>query len=276
MAAKFESVRRRDATACILCGAPPPLTGEHIFPDWYNRQQPNFRYELESQIDRGAVRRRSTQALNLKPKVLCSANKCNGAWGSKLESAVRPILTPMIRGESRDLQPIDAHLLAGWFFLKGMVAEYLAARDFRFFRLQDGQRLRAFLHPPDWSKIWIGSYVGERQNAGWVMDRVSAQQISANPPAMIGWYSTTYSIGQVAFHSITLTQPIPIGEVEPGQSVAFRFDWSAGDWDEVLSLIWPPPDEAIRWPPPKSLDDAGFLSLADRWSENVGPLPGTK
>ncbi len=94
-----------EAESCILCGAPPPLTAEHIWPDWYNRQQPNLRYELESEIDGGETKRRKTQALNLKPRVLCLANKCNGTWGSRLEENVKPILTPMISRAKRDLAP---------------------------------------------------------------------------------------------------------------------------------------------------------------------------
>ncbi len=40
--------------ACILCGVPPPRTGEHLWPDWYDRQQPaDYTYELESIIQDG-------------------------------------------------------------------------------------------------------------------------------------------------------------------------------------------------------------------------------
>ena len=260
-----------EAESCILCGAPPPLTAEHIWPDWYNRQQPNLRYELESEIDGGETKRRKTQALNLKPRVLCLANKCNGTWGSRLKENVKPILTPMISGAKRDLASPEAHLLSGWFFLKSMVAEYLVTRtEGPFFRLKDGLRLRTTLQPPDWCRIWMGRYVGERRNAGWIMDRTSARQVSKDPPAAVGWYSTTYSIGQACFQSITLTRPVPLGEVEEGQDVTIRFDWAPGDWSSGLIPIWPRPSVNLPWPPEKAFDDNGFQHLADRWSHQTG------
>src|ERR1700686_3554136 len=109
------------AKACILCGAlpPPPLTGEHLWPDWYNRQQPGFRYELESILERGKPVVRPTQSMNLKPRVLCAS--CNTAWGSKLEDRVGPILTPMIRGEAKTLTADEMQLVSAWLTLKVMV-----------------------------------------------------------------------------------------------------------------------------------------------------------
>jgi hypothetical protein len=143
--------------ACILCDAhpPPALTGEHIWPDWYNQQQPpDFRYELEAQINNGPVEVRPTKAMNLKPKVLC--DPCNTQWGSRLENRVSPILTPMMRGEPQRLGKDETQLISAWFYLKAMVSEYLIPaemRDQRFHEIAHGQHLRATLRPPEHSHI---------------------------------------------------------------------------------------------------------------------------
>ena len=132
-----------DAKACILCGAPPPLTGEHIWPDWYNRQQPGFRYELESVLERGEPVVRRTQDMHLKPTVLCTP--CNTDWGKKLEDRVKPILTPMIRGKATTLTADQIGQVCAWFTLKVMVSEYLVpagVRVRRFFELDQGRHLR--------------------------------------------------------------------------------------------------------------------------------------
>jgi len=265
--------------ACILCGASPPpaLTGEHIWPDWYNRQQPGFRYELESVLEGGKPVVRQTQALNLKPKVLCEP--CNTDWGSKLEDRVGPILTPMIRGDAKTLTASEMELVSAWFVLKVMVSEYLVPagiRVRRFFELDQGRHLRATLQPPEGIRIWIGRYVGSRVQAGWIMDRSSAREVSVDPRAAALWHSVTYSIGQVLLHLFAGSRPVllddTIGDHEQLDPISYSWEWAPGDWASCLIPIWEPPSTAVSWPPQKAFDDKAFVYLADRW--NVQQPPG--
>lgn len=266
------------AKACILCGAgtPPPLTGEHIWPDWYNRQQPGFRYELESVVDSRRRMVRPTQAMNLKPKVLCE--RCNNDWGAKLEDSVGPILTPMIRGDAKTLTAREMQLVSAWFTLKVMVSEYLVpagVRVRRFFELDQGRHLRATLRPPEGIKIWIGRYFGSRRSAGWIMDRSSAREVSTVPRAAALWHSVTYSIGQVLLHLFATSRPVlldeTVGDHEKLDPIHFIWEWAPGDWGSCLTPIWEPPSAPISWPPQKAFDDKGFVYLADRWNPQQAP-----
>jgi hypothetical protein len=268
------------AKACILCGAvpPPPLTGEHIWPDWYNKQQSGFRYELETILERREPSVRPTQAMNLKPRVLCMS--CNTDWGSKLEDRVSPILTPMMRGASRPLTANDMQLLSAWFTLKAMVSEYLVpsgTRTRRFFEQDHGQHLQATLRPPDGTGIWMGRYVGSRRDAGWIVDRSSAREVSAEPRAGVFWHSVTYSIGQVLLHLFATSRPIllddTVGNDEELDPVRYAFKWAPGNWGSCLTKVWPPPGSSVRWPPQKAFDDKGFIYLADRWNSQEPPSP---
>jgi len=263
------------AKACILCGAtpPPPLTGEHIWPDWYNRQQPNFRYELES-VFNGKTQVRPTQAMNLKPTVLC--RPCNNDWGAQLEDRVAPILTPMMRGKSRELNASDTQLISAWLTLKVMTSEYLlpaGERDRRFFELSDGEHLKATLRPPDLTHIWIGRYVGSRVSAGWITDRSSTRQVSDDPPAGIFWHSVVYTIGQVLLHLFASSRPIPLGDVQEGH-LRYHIPVAPADWDTALIEIWPTPSVAVSWPPKKAFDDDAAVYLVERW--NVQQSPGAE
>jgi hypothetical protein len=168
------------APTCILCGAPPPLTGEHLWPDWYNRQQPveNW-YVLESTIQGEVPEYTRREELDLKPEVLC--RECNSEWGSDLEQSVSRILLPMTRGEERHLDRAQTQLVSAWFYLKAMVSEHLVPGDRRlrrFFQPEDGQYLRLNREPPEGTAIWIGRYEGTRADAGWVMDRGVARRVS--------------------------------------------------------------------------------------------------
>jgi hypothetical protein len=264
------------AKACILCGAvpPPPLTGEHLWPDWYNRQQPNFRYELESVIQ-GDVSVRPTTSMNLKPKVLC--DPCNSNWGSDLEKRVGPILTPMMRGEACRLGSREIQLISAWFFLKAMVSEYLVSaskRPRRFFDLNDGRHLKTTLEPPSSVLIWIGHYVGSKSNAGWVTDRSSARRVSDEPPAGAYWHSVTYSIGQVLLHLFAMSNPKLFGtprNIKKPVRLEFDIPLAAGNWSTGLSRIWEPPSGSVSWPPEKAFDDKHFVYLADRWQTEKPP-----
>jgi len=260
--------------ACILCDAhpPPPLTGEHLWSDWYNQQQPSdFRYELEAQIEDGPVELRRTNAMNLKPRVLC--DPCNTQWGSDLENRVKPILTPMMRGEQRSLGKDEMQLISAWFYLKAMVSEYLipaGTRDWPFHRLEHGEYLKATLRPPEGSRIWIGHYVGTRANAGWITDRGGARRVSDDPPAGALWRSVVYTIGQVLLHLFAISRPIPLGDVKDGL-VQSSIPVAPADWDSALRRIWEPPDTAIDWPPAKAFDDAAATYLVERWNPQQPP-----
>ncbi len=260
------------AKACILCGAipPPPLTGEHIWSDWYNRQQPNFRYELESIID-GKTSFRPTQAMNLKPKVLCKP--CNNVWGAKLEDRLGPILTPMMKGEARQITLSEMQLISAWFFLKAMVSEYLVparARGRKFHELAQGEHLKATLRPPEGVHIWIGRYVGSRANAGWVTDRSSVREVSDDPPAGIFWRSVVYTIGQVLLHLIAVSRPIPLGDLKEGH-ISYTIPCAPADWDSALTEIWEPPSIPVSWPPQKAFDDDALVYLVERWNPEQAP-----
>ncbi|HEY1689367.1 MAG TPA: hypothetical protein VGF95_10970 [Solirubrobacteraceae bacterium] len=267
------------AKACILCGAipPPPLTGEHIWPDWYNRQQPGFRYELESVVD-SEVSVRPTPSMNLKPKVLCES--CNSGWGSDLEKRIGPILTPMIHGEACRLGSREIQIISAWFFLKCMVSECLvpaSTHPQRFFDLNDGRHLKATLEPPAGVVIWIGQYVGSRSDAGWVTGRNTRRrwQISTDPAAGIHWHSVTYSIGQVLLHLFAVTDPVLFAsgswELKEPVFVEGNIPIAPGNWATGLSRIWEPPSGAVSWPPEKAFDDKHFVYLADRWQSKQPP-----
>lgn len=194
--------------------------------------------------------------------------------GSQLETDVKPILMPMIRGEARGLSQDELKLVSAWFYLKAMVSEWLVPtekRPGRYFNLAHGKALKANLTPPGRTAIWVGKYVGSRANAGWVMDRGTARQISEEPAAGMFWHSVTYSIGQVLLQLLTDTGPISLSarlEGEPFVPLPEPIHAVAdGDWDSALTRIWKwqPPSVSVIWPPPRAFGDRGFVQLAERW-----------
>jgi hypothetical protein len=68
--------------------------------------------------------RRETQGAlhTIKLRVVCQA--CNNGWMSQLEEEVKPILTPLIKGEEITLDRAQLDTLAQWIAMKVMVGEY--------------------------------------------------------------------------------------------------------------------------------------------------------
>jgi hypothetical protein len=192
--------------ACILCGAPPPLTGEHLWPDWYNRQQSeSYTYELETIIQDDMPQYAPKDALDLKPEVLCA--ECNNEWGSRLETVLARILGPMARGEAGRLDRQQQQLVAAWFYLKAMVAEHLVPperRRRRFFELE--QRRRRFqLHVVPTSAIWlraVAEILGRIQEAG--NDRFQALP---SAPLLIGAIERYFEEGRGGRESFAWMRP---------------------------------------------------------------------
>jgi hypothetical protein len=82
------------------------MTGEHLWSDWYNHLRPGQKYQLEKVLTNQPPETKTTQAMNLKPKVLCE-RPCNNEWGHDLEGAARDILMPLLQGEGSVLSPAD-------------------------------------------------------------------------------------------------------------------------------------------------------------------------
>ncbi len=205
----------------------------------------------------------------MKPEVLCAS--CNNEWGSNLEQRVAHILGPMADGEPKRLDRQQQQLVAAWFYLKVMVAEHLIPlerRSRRFFELEHGQRLKAMRCPPGNTTVWLGDYVGDRSNAGWVIDRGAARQISDDPPAGVLWHSVTYSIGRVLLHAFAMSRAALLSpELNPKEygPLPVFFPVADADWGSALTQIWEPKHRLVDWPPTKAFDDGGFVYLAERW-----------
>jgi hypothetical protein len=107
--------------ACLFCGAQAPgiLTNEHVVPEWlleylgYTPKQQIFHGVSDS--DTGAVtEQRVHSAFTFVDGRVCGA--CNHGWMSRLETAAKPILIPLIEGERSlaALTSAEREILGKW------------------------------------------------------------------------------------------------------------------------------------------------------------------
>ena len=150
---------------CIFCGS-FGLTKEHVWPQWSFKYVPKGE---NTKHTRGLVqsskaspkmkglrkiKQHNGSVSTIQLRVVCRI-RCNGGWMSALETRAKPILIPLMLGQPLVMSSDDQRILARWFALKVMVAEFSereiiatpqSERDH--LRLNDGP-------PPNW-QIWIG------------------------------------------------------------------------------------------------------------------------
>jgi hypothetical protein len=115
-------------------------------------------------VDR-SVRTYGWDPRNSTIKSVC--HECNNGWMSSLDSAGKPVLSLLIKGEAAFLDADSQKLIATWVAMKTMVGEFFdpvkAAVP-----LSERQFLRDRRQPPDNWIIWIGNYTRDKWAGEWV------------------------------------------------------------------------------------------------------------
>lgn len=162
------------------------------------------------------------------------------------EGAAKPILTPLIRGESRRLRDDDQTLIATWACKTALVSLLLSP---------DGTRPGGYGVPPSeyttlyeqrdrmeplpFSQYWIGSYTGNRGASIWVTPFVIEVIGADSPPDLPSGYAITLALGRLLMQGVRFT--------EPALQVELTTDWGFLD-------IWPTTD-TFPWPTVGVADD---------------------
>jgi len=169
---------------------------------------------------------------------------------SELESEARPILEPMLHGETRILDRERQELLALWTVKTATMLEFLYPQE-RAIQLTDAAWIFERREPPPRSMVWIASYRGAAYNSfyrhdviqlpewGAPIDQVEREHDAPVPPPVA--YGVNFGVRHVAFQIF--------GTTEERHTFGHR-RWVA----EAFDRIWPVQD-AITWPPVKTLDD---------------------
>jgi hypothetical protein len=153
--------------ACIFCGAPGPLTLEHITSKWISEElkggnsSVRYRHERGERAGVGWPRAFVSQRIELAPRVVCGGARttCNNGWMNDLETHMRSILPPMFRGQRTTLSAAQQHLIASWAMMKFMVAEHTApSGDPRFFTQAEREEFCRGKNPPAGSFMWLADY----------------------------------------------------------------------------------------------------------------------
>jgi hypothetical protein len=261
---------------CIFCGVVGRLTKEHIWANWLKAYIPKDMVNYQAGtvtvdgLGRPLLERGKTVAgdpHSLRVKCVCEA--CNNGWMSRLQERAKPVVLPLIKGETTTLTRRKQELASAWIAMAVICAEF-GDRSRVAVQPEDRQWLMTRRMPPatGW-KIWIGrhqrSRLIRRPHLTHYALRVVEQETGERPFRGMPFFNTqatTYVVGELHVHAISSAWPRCVSEWRFPHPYSLR-----------LRRIWPPRSIDVRWPPKASLsnEEASFISSCffDRLSRMI-------
>jgi hypothetical protein len=238
---------------CIFCGKRSSARHhkEDVLPKWIAREFPGTWRTVFGQSGKTFAKRGEIGIVSRLP-----CTECNNGWMSRLESAAKPVLIPLMKGVASDLAPEQQKIISAWLLKTCIMVEVLHDTNPDYFEAGDRKALKESLAIPAQTSVFLARYVGAHE----IRIHEMPLDLAFGPLESAAWsysYSATLAIKQLAFqifsfrtpenHSLTVTPEIP------------RF------WHDATIQIWPT-GNSVRWPPPFALDDKAFDFFANRWA----------
>lgn len=248
---------RKEAGKCIFCGK-GNLSKEHFWPEWTSSLLPSYpanqhveRLQIITRVTKlkgpPLVRTKPGNAWTKKIRVVCKA--CNNGWMSVLETAVRPILTPLICTTPHTIDAAPSLVLARWVALKIMVGEHNQRGD----AVTSPEERRVFqesLEIPKNFRIWIAKCgVGGWETAYFRHSGTVSLTPDIRPEHRSkNIHSVTFGIGDLLVHVLHTTVS------------GLDLDLNLSQPHVVVPLF--PYSELIDWPTARNLtvNEAAFLA----------------
>jgi hypothetical protein len=188
--------------------------------------------------------------------------QCNNGWMSRLESAVIPVLKPLMWGRDIAISSGEKLVLAQWMVKTTMAWEFFHRREFpRFFTRSQRRNFSVEPHLiPDNVVISIARYAGG--NAAWIGDAPVDLFIAETATEGHG-YTATFVVGQIALQIFAYrwAKPLKVPSIEwVHKGISFR---------DAGCEVWPLDFLTIQWPPRFVLDQPTTIKFARRWLDDV-------
>lgn len=242
-----------DNTTCIFCvatGATVKITCEHTFSDWINEVLPPDVVGLDITCERSILHGPQAGTVNTWPakevaghKLRAVCKPCNSGWMSDLETAVRPLIEPMIQGYNAALTPDEQTTVATWASMKAAVFEYVWA-DEPVLTAADRQVIMTQNRPPASAQI-----------------RLAAVESNGYPLRALGRGYELRATGDKALR-LTLTIGVLVAQVFGGSGAGDHGFHAITRTGIDFAAIFPPQLRTVAWPPTKLLDDTSLMAFA--------------
>ena len=156
---------------CISCEG-TGLTKEHVFPDWLNSVYPKRPYHKRERFRAFDTSKQADQVARspdykedtLTGRCVYVCSGCNNGWMALLQESAKPVLIPLIRGDTVSSYPRRTELTAMWAAVIASTAEYIKRDAPPAIAPHDRDYIRKYRSPPDDWQIWMGYYIGSEKS----------------------------------------------------------------------------------------------------------------
>lgn len=257
---------------CIYCGG-KGLTHEHLYADWIRKylSTPTDAHgieEVETSPTGQETRRLNHRSGDLHSKRIRRVCKtCNNGWMSQLQEAAKPLLTPMLDGDTITLNRQKQKIIAAWATMIAMTGEFAADR-FVAVPQSDRDALRRTQRTPLNWRIWLGRFHELPENTRWVhrvatLAEKGTEARASDTSCPPNTQTTTICVGK---HLLVHVMSSALGK----QIVRrWNFDRRIA---QGLRQIFPAAAENIVWPPPAILGPKSVWYVANEFSRRCEAL----
>jgi hypothetical protein len=166
-----------------------------MFPRWLNEVIPGQLERLldvqEKQETETGIRRREWQRTGpAKETVRSVCEGCNKGWMSRLEDCAKPVLSPLIRGESAALKGVELVLVAAWATKTATVIESRNPPEQCVSTPETRATVMNEQRPPASIQVYAFTFEGEPLSGYW-RHAAAVVQRSAWHPADVANYAVT-------------------------------------------------------------------------------------
>jgi hypothetical protein len=246
----------------MFCGG-SPVTSEHVFAQWLRDALPIKVRQINVSDDEYRPIW-SQGSFDLKRKIVCDL--CNTGWMSRLEGAVKPLLSdPILYSSTLIMTGAQQKRVAMWAIKTAMVLEsYRKRHPFRYIPEWHANWMVQHPDPPAVTTVRMFARLPDFRPEGipdFIFTR-SVGIVGKEPPQLPKAYIATFAVGHVGFqvfgaNGLLIDYPKGIAPTPLLQESTIR--------------LWPDPSVRVRWPPPRIMT----LDLVKRFAQwdQPDPLP---
>jgi hypothetical protein len=243
--------------ACVFCSDDGKLTKEHVIPRWlgpvlYRAQPPTGRSPGGKRFthrfdpgpgDESPQREWSTDEVDLLTRSVCE--RCNHGWLHDLEVETKPVLTSLILGEATVLPTAQQKLLSTWAYKTALLFQLLRAEHVRAVPLGRFHELFALRRPSAEARLWLAAAKGNN-----AVRETSTEVNMVNVQHEVPGFFSALALGRLLI--------LCAGRLSPGPE---QVQAGSRGRTSVTVRVWPASLRAVRWPPPKALENLGAEHL---------------
>lgn len=249
------------AKRCIFCDRNAD-SAEHIWPVWMHPLLPVhpgrhdrklFEFHPSTGKRESGPAGRQGDLRTVRIRAVCK--NCNETWMSRLETAARPLLSPMALGQQVNLDTAAQEIVARWIALKIMVSEH-SRGDMSLTTQEDRTLFKDEGLIPSYYRIYITSHMTS-QSTGFYRHSVTLTLSSEglNPPlrgAVKNVQTISMMVGKIFVHHVADR----VRDFTFEERVIFPQLYNS-------ARLWPAQQAEMSWPrrPLLDGDGANFIAL---------------